>query len=72
MRKLRFHAGGLAILEGAMPDLTVEVHDRIIVAQPSVGLSITYRKEAYAPMLVAVNDMRRDPTPEELRFLPRA
>ena len=54
-----------------MPDLTVEVHD-IIVAQPSVGLSITYRKEAYAPMLVAVNDMRRDPTPEELRFLPRA
>ena len=56
-----------------MPDLSVEVHDRdIIVAQPSVGLSITYRKEAYAPMLVAVNDMRRDPTPEELQFLPRA
>ena len=56
-----------------MPDITVEVHDRdIIVAKPSVGLSISYRKEACAPLLVAIDDMRRDPTPEELRFLPRA
>ena len=46
-----------------MPDLTVEVRDRdIVVAKPSVGLSITYREEAHAPMLVAIDDMRRDPT----------
>ena len=50
-----------------MPDLTVQVRDRdIIVSKPSDGLSITYRKDGFAPMLVAIDDIRDRPTPEEL------
>jgi hypothetical protein len=56
-----------------MPDLTVEVRNRdIIISEPSVGLSMTYRKETYAPMLVAINAIPDRPTPEELRFIPCA
>jgi hypothetical protein len=39
-----------------MPDLTVEVRNRdIIISEPSVGLSMTYRKETYTPMLVVIS-----------------
>jgi hypothetical protein len=56
-----------------MPDLKVEVHDRdIIVSKPSDGLSITYRKDGFAPMLVALDDLRRDLSPDELLFVTRA
>jgi hypothetical protein len=56
-----------------MPDLTVQVRDRdIIVSKPSDGLAITYRKDGFAPMLVAIDDIRDKLTPEELRFIPRA
>jgi len=51
----------------------VQVRDRdIIVSKPSDGLSITYRKDGFAPMLVAIDDIRDKPTLEELRFIPRA
>ena len=51
----------------------MQVRDRdIIVSKPSDGLSITYRKDGFAPMLVAIDDIRDKPTPEELRFIPRA
>jgi hypothetical protein len=54
-----------------MPDLSVKVdrHD-IIVANPSVGLSITYRRQGR--ILEAVEPMRIDPGAEELIFLVRA
>ena len=56
-----------------MPDLTVQVRDRdIIVSKPSDGLSITYRKDGFAPMLMAIDGIRDKPTPEELSFIPRA
>ena len=62
-----------AALKEGMPDLTVEVRDRdIIVSKPSDGLSITYRKDGFAPILLAIDDMPDKPTPEELRFMPRA
>ena len=55
-----------------MPDLSVRVQDHdIIVAKPSLGLSVTYRKES-SPMLVAIDPLRHDPNPEELKFLVRA
>jgi hypothetical protein len=54
-----------------MSDLSVTV-DRydIVVRNPSVGLSVTYRKEGR--VLVAVEPLRNDPTSEELSFLVRA
>ena len=56
-----------------MPDLSVKVQDRdIIVSKPSAGFSVTYRKLGKAPMLVAINLKRDDPTSEELALLVRA
>jgi hypothetical protein len=56
-----------------MPAIAVEVRDRdIIVSEPNAGLSITYRKDGQAPMLVALDEIREKPTPEELHFIPRA
>ena len=56
-----------------MPTIAVEVRDRdIIVSQPNVGLSITYRKDGHAPMLVALDEIRDKLTAEELHFMPRA
>ena len=54
-----------------MPNLsvTVERHD-IIVSKPSVGLSITYRRQGR--ILEAIEPMRTDPRSEELIFLVRA
>ena len=54
-----------------MPDLSVALrgHD-IIVSRPSVGLSITYRKQGR--ILEAVEPLRTDPSAEELIFLVRA
>ena len=56
-----------------MPDLQVEVRDRdIIVSKPSDGLSITYRKAGHAPILVALDDMRDNPSTTELLFMVQA
>jgi hypothetical protein len=56
-----------------MPDLSVQVQDRdIIISQPSVGWSVRYRKLSFSPMLIALDDLRRDPGPEELSFLVQA
>ena len=51
-----------------MPDLSVKVdrHD-IVVSRPSVGLSVTYRKQGR--ILEAIEPMRIDPSAEELMFL---
>ena len=56
-----------------MPDLTVEVRDRdIIVSRPSDGLSITYRKDGYAPLLIAIDDLRYVGGPDRLNFISQA
>jgi len=56
-----------------MPDLCVEVRDRdIIVSAPYSGLSITYRKDRFAPMLEALDHMRGGLSDEELEFLVEA
>ena len=56
-----------------MPDLSVSVHGHdIVVAQPNSGLSVTYRKLGYSPMLMALDSMRGDPEPEKLKFLVQA
>jgi hypothetical protein len=47
----------------------VDRHD-IIVSKPSVGLSITYRRQGR--ILEAIEPMRIDPRSEELIFLVRA
>ena len=54
-----------------MPDLSVAVdrHD-ITVSKPSLGLSITYRRQGR--ILEAVEPLRIDPSVEELIFLVRA
>ena len=54
-----------------MPDLSVAVdrHD-ITVSKPSLGLSITYRRQGR--ILEAVEPLRIDPSAEELIFLVRA
>jgi hypothetical protein len=54
-----------------MPDLSVAVdHHDITVAKPSLGLSITYRRQGR--ILEAVDPLRIDPSAEELIFLVRA
>ena len=54
-----------------MPDLSVTLkHHDIIVSKPSVGLSITYRKQGR--ILEAVNPLRIDPNAEQLVFLVQA
>ena len=54
-----------------MPDLSVKVdrHD-IVVSRPSVGLSVTYRKQGR--ILEAVEPIRIDPSAEQLIFFVRA
>ena len=56
-----------------MTDLSVTVrgHD-ILITNPNSGLSVTYRKLGYSPMLMALDPMRGDPEPEELSFLVQA
>jgi len=54
-----------------MPDLSVTLkHHDIIVSKPSVGLSITYRKQGR--ILEAVEPLRIDPNAEQLVFLVQA
>jgi hypothetical protein len=62
---------GYSVKARTMPDLSVALrgHD-IIVSRPSVGLSITYRKQGR--ILEAVEPLRTDPSAEELIFLVRA
>jgi hypothetical protein len=56
-----------------MPELSVSVKDRdITISEPGAGLSVTYRKLSRSPMLVALDDIRRDPDPQELSFLVQA
>ena len=54
-----------------MPDLSIKVdrHD-IIVSKPSVGLSVTYRKQGR--ILKAIEPLPIDPSAEDLIFLVRA
>jgi len=54
-----------------MPDLSVKVDRQdIVVSKPSVGLSITYRRQGR--ILEAIEPMRFDPSGEQLIFLVRA
>jgi hypothetical protein len=54
-----------------MPDLSVAVdHHDITVSKPSLGLSITYRRQGR--ILEAIELMRNDPSAEELIFFVRA
>jgi len=54
-----------------MPDLSVAVdHHDITVSKPSLGLSITYRRQGR--ILKTVEPLRIDPSAEELIFLVRA
>jgi hypothetical protein len=56
-----------------MTGLSVEVKGQDIVVRDSItGLSVTYRRTGTEPMIVAVDPMRRDPSPEEAAFLVRA
>jgi hypothetical protein len=43
-----------------------------VVREPTLGLSVTYRRTANEPLLVAVDSLRRDPGPEEAAFLVKA
>jgi hypothetical protein len=53
-----------------MPDLSVAVdHHDITVSKPSLGLSITYRRQG---RIEAIEPLRIDPSAEELIFLVRA
>ena len=54
-----------------MPDLSIAVDRQdITVSKPSVGLSVTYRRQGR--ILEAVEPLRIDPSAEELMFLVRA
>jgi hypothetical protein len=54
-----------------MPDLSVAVdHHDITVSKPSLGLSITYRRQGR--ILEAIELMRNDPSAEEPIFFVRA
>ena len=54
-----------------MPDLSVAAdHHDITVSKPSLGLSITYRRQGR--ILEAIELMRNDPSAEELIFFVRA
>jgi len=54
-----------------MSDLSVSHHYHdITVSKPTVGLSVTYRRQGR--ILEAVEPMRIDPSAEELIFLVRA
>jgi hypothetical protein len=53
-----------------MPDLSVAVdHHDPTVSKPSLGLSITYRRQG---RIEAIEPLRIDPSAEELIFLVRA
>jgi hypothetical protein len=56
-----------------MTDLSIEVRGSdIVIRKPLAGLSITYRRTADEPLLVATDLMRRDPNPAETEFLVQA
>ena len=44
----------------------------IVVSSPESGLSITYRKDSLAPMLVAVDGMGRSSEPSKVKFWAQA
>ncbi len=44
----------------------------IVVRSPETGLSITYRKDGLAPMLVAIDGIGRSSEPPEVRFWAQA
>ena len=51
----------------------MEIGDReITVKKPSAGFSVTYRRDGYSPMLVAVEPMPEHASAEEMTFLVRA
>ena len=56
-----------------MTDLSIEVRGSdIVIRKPLAGLSITYRRTANEPLLVAIDLMRHDPSPTEVEFLVQA
>ena len=56
-----------------MTDLSIEVRGSdIVIRKTRGGLSITYRRTADEPLLVAIDLMRRDPNPAEVEFLVQA
>ena len=56
-----------------MTHLTVVVRDYdIIVRSLETGHSVTYRREADAPMLVTLDPLRDDPDAEKVKFLAQA
>jgi hypothetical protein len=44
----------------------------IVVSRPEDGLSITYRKDGFAPMLIAINGMGRSSERSRLKFWAQA
>lgn len=44
----------------------------IVVSSPESGLSITYRKDSLAPMLVAVDGVGRSSEPSKVKFWAQA
>ena len=44
----------------------------IVVSRPEDGLSVTYRKDGFAPMLVAIDGMGRSLEPSRVKFWAQA
>ena len=44
----------------------------IVVSSPEDGLSVTYRKDGFAPMLVAIDGMGRSLEPSRVKFWAQA
>jgi len=56
-----------------MSELSTEVKDRdIVVSKPGDGLSITYRKEGYSPVLFATDPLRGTWNREKAEFMAQA
>jgi hypothetical protein len=44
----------------------------IVVSDPDTGLSVTYRKDGFAPMLVAIDGMGHRSEPSRVKFWAQA
>ena len=63
---------GVELLGGDCLDVQIMGDRDIVVSSPESGLSITYRKDGLAPMLVAVDGIGRSSEPSKVKFWAQA
>ena len=63
---------GVGILGGDRLGVQIIGDRDLVVSCPELGLSVTYRKDGLAPMLIAVDGIDRSSEPSKVKFWAQA